>query len=199
MIARYDISTVKLNQQAQVEQGSSIGLADTDADIFGARIVDDAGRPVSLAGTTVRGFFIRPDGATVEIIGNTDGSTASVTLPAECYTLPGTFTLAIKVEQGGVIRTARIVAGKVVVTRTQTDVVSDDVFADFEALNRKISTAIIAPPGGVNGQFLSKTANGYAWADGGGIPSALSIEGVTYETRIGTSGEARKLTFVLEV
>lgn len=55
--------------------------------------------PVQATGT-VTGYFVRADGATVTIQGETLDGAAILTLPAACYSIPGRFSLVIRLTQG---------------------------------------------------------------------------------------------------
>lgn len=78
---------------------------------------------VSLSGCAVKGYFLRPDGATVVIDGAANGNYAVVTLPADCYALPGLFSLVIRVSIGTVINT--VFWGEGMVGRSTSDIVVD--------------------------------------------------------------------------
>ena len=94
----------------------TIGEDDDNGDRFGFRCFRN-GEPVSLNGTTVIGHFIRADGVTIEIDGGAvTGDSAYIVLPASCYAVEGSFTLAIKLSGGGVSGTIRMVDGTVVRT-----------------------------------------------------------------------------------
>lgn len=59
----------------------------------------DGADPVQATGT-VTGYFVRADGATVTIQGETLDGAAVLTLPAACYSIPGRFSLVIRLTQG---------------------------------------------------------------------------------------------------
>ena len=117
-IYREDIVDIELQSGSVFRSFTqkTIGEGDANGNRFGVRCFRN-GQPVSLAGSTVLGHFIKPDGNTVEIDGGAvTGNTAFVTLPGNCYTVEGNFTLAIKLSGGGVTGTIRIVDGTVVNT-----------------------------------------------------------------------------------
>ena len=96
-----------------------IGEGDSNGNKFGARLKKN-GETVSLSGASCMGYFIRPDGITLIINGETSGNVASVTLPEAAYAAEGNFTLAIKVSGTGFADTVRIIDGTVVNTTTGT-------------------------------------------------------------------------------
>lgn len=93
----------------------SIGESDANGDRFGVRCIRNK-QPVDLTGYTVTGYFIRSNGTSVIIQGTASGSKAYVELPASCYVIEGTFSLAIKLTGQGKTATVRIVDGTVVNT-----------------------------------------------------------------------------------
>ena len=120
-ITRNDIVRVDLDKPLQ---RSRYVLAEGDdrATVFGAEL-HRSGVGVDLSGATVKGFFIRGDGATEEIHGIVSGSTVSVTLTEQCY-VTGNFTLSIKVMLGDVTHTVRRIDG--FVSQTATDLVGGE-------------------------------------------------------------------------
>ena len=120
-ITRNDIVRVDLDKPLQ---RSRYVLAEGDdrATVFGAEL-HRSGVGVDLSGATVKGFFIRGDGATEEIPGIVSGSTVSVTLTEQCY-VTGNFTLSIKVMLGDVTHTVRRIDG--FVSQTATDLVGGE-------------------------------------------------------------------------
>lgn len=129
----------------------------------------------------VRGYFVRADGATVELTGTVSGTEYTVTLSESCCAVPGAFTLAIQLRIGDTWRTLRYMEGVVLMSRTDSIVETDEVIADLEALRAAVALAIVAPAGGTAGQILTKTATGYAWGDAPSAPSRLTIGGVSYD------------------
>ena len=114
--------------------GNLIGEADILGDRFGVRCYRD-GQEESIAGSTVVGYFIRPDGGTIVINGGVvDGNMAYVILPQACYSVEGAFSLAIKLVGGGITGTVRIVDGAVARTTTNTVVDPGSVIPDISDL-----------------------------------------------------------------
>ena len=114
--------------------GNLIGEADIQGDRFGVRCFR-GGQEESIAGSTVVGYFIRPDGGTIVINGGVvDGNMAYVTLPQACYSVEGAFSLAIKLVGGGITGTVRIVDGAVARTTTNTVVDPGSVIPDISDL-----------------------------------------------------------------
>lgn len=81
------------------------------------------GERVNLTGATVKGYFIRADGATVIIAGSVESGDAVVVLPPECYAIPGRFSLVIKASMGDVVSTILWAEGAV--SRSQTGAIVD--------------------------------------------------------------------------
>lgn len=131
----------------------SIGSGDALGDRFGVRVFRN-GEPVSLGGT-VAGYFVRnTTGETVVISsGVVSGNEAYVTLPAACYAVEGSFTLAIKVTSGSETVTMRIVDG--VVSRTNTSVTVDPgtLVPSIETLISAINSAVGQIPVNYNASF----------------------------------------------
>ena len=124
----------------------SIGGGDALGDRFGVRVFRN-GEAVTLGGTCA-GYFVRnTTGETVVITGGVvSGNEAYVTLPAACYAVEGSFTLAIKVTVDSEIVTLRIVDG--VVDRTNTSVIVDpgDILPSIEDLLQAIEDAVESIP-----------------------------------------------------
>lgn len=131
----------------------SIGSGDALGDRFGVRVFRN-GEPVSLGGT-VAGYFVRnTTGETVVISsGVVSGNEAYVTLPAACYAVEGSFTLAIKVTSGSETVTMRIIDG--VVSRTNTSVTVDPgtLVPSIETLISAINSAVGQIPVNYNASF----------------------------------------------
>lgn len=142
----------------------TIGSGDDDANRFGVRAFRN-GTPESLSGICT-GYFIRADGETVVISNGTiSGNKATVTLPEACYVVEGQFALAIKVSNGGVTTTMRIIDG--VVNRTTTSVIVDPgtIIPSIEDLIQAIDDAIEGIPQDYS--MLSVTAETNGDADTG--------------------------------
>lgn len=122
----------------------TIGEGDTLANRFGIRAFR-GGEPEELAGSCT-GYFIRPDGGTVTIIGTITRNEAYVDLPNACYAYEGQFALAIKVIGSGVTSTIRIVDGVVANTTTDTVVDPGTIIPSIETLIAEIQAAIGSIP-----------------------------------------------------
>ena len=118
------------NRMVQIEDLSGMTFqAEDGGHTFEISGITEAGETVALSGT-VAGAFLRADGATVALTGTASGGKASVTLTADCYTVPGRFGLTIFVTSdsqktavyaavGSVVRTS----GTTVTPQTQNDVI----------------------------------------------------------------------------
>lgn len=106
-----------------VELGTALLTNDKNAHTF--LVTCSRGeQAVELSGANVAGYCIRPDGATVLILGSCEGSTAALTLTEPCYAVPGSFSLVVKLTMGDVIST--ILWGRGTVGRSQTDTLVDE-------------------------------------------------------------------------
>ena len=94
-----------------------LATMDNQAHIFEVQ-VDNGGEAADLSGAVCEAYFIRADGVTVTLDGTVSGSTASVTLGANCYAVPGRFELAVKLTQGDTVHTILRVEGSVTASRT---------------------------------------------------------------------------------
>ena len=115
----------ELNEGVRVVTLSPAFFSDDDqAHSFIVKTTRD-GQPVSLAGSTVLGYFIRPDNATIVLEGsvNADGH-AVVTLDDACYKKKGRFQLVIRSTMDDVIST--IFCGDGGVKPSSTDSIIDE-------------------------------------------------------------------------
>ncbi len=149
---------------------------------------------------SVKGYFVRADGVTVELSGTQDAETheCSVTITDDCLAVEGAFVLAVQLRASEVWRTVRMMEGTVAATRTGQLLENDAVIADLEALRAAVALAIVAPSGGNVGDALIKTATGYAWGSAGGAPNKLTIGGIEYTIREGGTPDATHITITYE-
>lgn len=105
--------------------------------------VDDAGNTVELSGT-VAGVFLRPDNTDVAITGSASGGVVSVTLPANCYDIPGRFGLTVFVTSNG--QKTAIYAAIGTVNRTSSGEVSPQTATDVVDLINAINAAVATIP-----------------------------------------------------
>jgi len=105
--------------------------------------VDDAGNTVELSGS-VAGVFLRPDNTDVAITGSASGGVVSVTLPANCYDVPGRFGLTIFVTANG--QKTAVYAAMGTVSRTSSGTVSPGTTADVVDLINRINAAVATIP-----------------------------------------------------
>lgn len=126
----------------------SVFQAEAGAHTFVISGVDNAGTEVALSGT-VAGVFMKPDNTDVPLTGSISNGKASVTLTAECYTVPGRFGLTIFVTSGSV-KTA-VYAAVGTVSRTNTGNVSASAEADVVDLINRINAAVATVPASWSG------------------------------------------------
>lgn len=93
-----------------------LGGSDNQAHKFEVELTR-GGKPVTLSGATVYGYFIRPGDITVKLTGGVSGGTAYVVLNEHCYVTPGRFSFAMKVQVGEVLHTVLLYEGCVAVTQ----------------------------------------------------------------------------------
>lgn len=97
-----------------------IVVGDAAANTYGVQVYRN-GEPENISGT-VKGYFVKPDGATLEITGAISGNLATVTLTSACYQMAGAFSLAIKCIGGGATTTLRVLRGHIINAATATTV-----------------------------------------------------------------------------
>lgn len=98
------------------------------------------GQPVSLAGCGAVGYMIRADGATVTtdtVQGTADGVT--LWLPEACYTVPGRYSLVVKLTDSQTRRTVLWLEGNVARSRTDAIVDPENVVPSLDALLQQIA------------------------------------------------------------
>lgn len=140
------------------------------------------GYAVDLTGTSIGGSFIRADDVTVNIGGTVSGNVATITLPANCYTVIGHFSLLIRATGGGVGTVTSIFRGDGFITQTITGTVIDPqnilpTIEELEAIVEGIdimdgatdeesgqSGLVPTPQAGDNTKFLRGDGE---WADAG--------------------------------
>lgn len=116
-IIRIDVVTVDLDKPlSRSSAGKVLATGDQMGNRFAANVVR-MGMPVSLAGCSVTGYFIRPDQETLFFTGAASGNTAYVDLPQACYAEEGRFSLAVKITSGERTLTLRVIEGWIVKTQ----------------------------------------------------------------------------------
>ena len=107
---------------------------------------------VDLSGAGVTAYFVRADGMTIPLTGETNGNKASVLLPAACYAVMGRFSLVIKLSlnDGTADSINTVFWGEGAVSRSRTDVVIDpdsvipsleELLAQIEAMEQATAAA----------------------------------------------------------
>ena len=111
---------------------------DDEAHSFIVRTTRD-GKPESLTGAIVRGYFIRPDNATIVLDGsvNEEGC-AVVTLNAACYAKKGRFQLVIRSTMDDVISTIFCCDGGVRPSSTDSIVDEENIIPSLDELLAQI-------------------------------------------------------------
>lgn len=122
------------------EIGQLLATGDENADRF-VVFVSNAGNPVDLTGCTAKGYFIRPDKATVPIDGSIDtaSSTVTIDLSKSCYVWGGCFTISIKIEREGETLTLCIYDGYLKQTVTGVYAGSEDAVVSLEYVLQKVA------------------------------------------------------------
>lgn len=171
------------NRMVQIEdlQGM-IFQAESGGHTFQISGVDDDGNSVALSGT-VGGVFLRPDNTDVAIVGSASGGAVSVTLPSNCYEVPGRFGLTIFVTYGE--QKTAVYAAVGTVSRTSGGSVSPETAADVTDLINAIAAAVASIPASyteVMGAIASTYSNtsvypagAYVWYDGELYKSKVAI------------------------
>lgn len=89
------------NRMVNIEDLSGMAFqSESGGHTFEVSGVDDSGTTVSLSGT-VTAVFLRADNAAISMPGTISNGKASVTLSADCYTVPGRFLLTVFVTSSG--------------------------------------------------------------------------------------------------
>ena len=93
---------------------------------------------------TVSAVFLRPDMTDVAIAGSMAGGVASVTLPDECYDVPGRFGLTVYVSEGDAKTAVYAAVGTIM--RTNTGTVAPESTADVVDLINRLEAIIPTIP-----------------------------------------------------
>ena len=113
----------------------SIGKADILGNRFGVRLFRN-GQPENIGGGSCTGLFMAPNGQNILISGSgntgVSGNVAWVQLPQACYNVEGQFALAIKISNGTVTGTMRIVDGMVENTGSDSPVAPTGTVPTYE-------------------------------------------------------------------
>ena len=143
-IVHTDIADIELNSGTVHRSFAqkTLGEGDKKANRYGIRLWRN-GEPVDVGGSTCMGFFIpHADGDTVTINGGLfSGQEAFVELPEACYAHEGGFTLVIKLVDGDVTGTMRIIDGTVMDTMIGSPIDPGGVIPDLEDLLEVIERA----------------------------------------------------------
>lgn len=118
-----------------------LATMDNLAHIFEVQ-VNDGGAAADLSGAACEAYFVRADGVTVMLDGVISGSTASVTLGANCYAVPGRFELAVKLKKGEIVHTILRVEGSVTTSRTDAMTGAGSGVHSLDQLEEKITAAV---------------------------------------------------------
>ena len=138
MIAETKTTRVDIRQGAtHLVLRAPLATMDNMAHVFEAQVYDgDAA--ADLSGAVCSAFFIRADGVTVMLDGTVSGSTASVTLGANCYAVPGRFELAVKLTQGDTVHTILRAEGSVTTSRTDAMTGAGSGVHSFDQLENRL-------------------------------------------------------------
>lgn len=134
-----------ITQGVPVRQcGTIVFNADNLSNTVGVELYED-GEPVTLGGSAV-GAVIRPDGLTVPLTGSISGNTASVTLTAECFAVPGQISVGIQIVEDSVKTTVLKAIYNVDVIDTGSIPAGGDTAVGVAELVEEIETATAAIP-----------------------------------------------------
>lgn len=166
----------KWNQNTMVsieDLSGSAFQAESGGHTFEISGVDNYGNTVALSGT-VAGVFMRSDNTDVAITGTASGGIVTITLPAECYDVPGRFGLTIFVTADS--KKTAIYAAIGTVRRTSSGNVAPGTTADVVDLINQIQAAVATIPQSWTGlmadiapTYSDSALYGigqYAWYDG---------------------------------
>lgn len=136
----------KWNQNTMVsieDLSGSVFQAESGGHTFEISGVDNYGNTVALSGT-VAAVFMRADNTDVAITGSASGGVVSVTLPAECYDVPGRFGLTVFVTADS--KKTAVYAAIGTVRRTSSGNVAPSTTADVVDLINQINAAVATIP-----------------------------------------------------
>lgn len=121
------------------------------------------GEPVALAGASVNAFFVRArDQTTVMMQGSVSGNVASVTLSEACYSLPGEFTLTIRLTLGDVRHTLFFGIGSNSRSRTDSIIDEENIIPSLDELLAQIDAMEAATAAAQSATSAANTAAGAA-------------------------------------
>ena len=204
-----DISHVH-NYKIDVNEGLTqragcvlLGLGDKAADVFKVTLVKGGTACADVESAV--GYFIRPDGTTVDIAGDVASNVITLTLPDECYVHAGNVKLTIVAASTAgsddVASSVVIIEGRVLITRTSQQADPGNIW-DINDLWAAIAEKVDEPASeGTSGQALLTDGNGgryWGSAASSGATGSVIVDGDTYSLRTGTGGAAGYLTFVPE-
>ena len=112
------------------------------------------GTAASLSGS-VSATVVRPDGATVAIVGTLSGNQASVALPYAACAVPGLITICIKNTSGSTVTTLGLIVATVYKTSTDTALDPGTIIPSVEALISQIEEAVDSIPADYSGLWAS--------------------------------------------
>lgn len=133
MFSMVNIEDLRGNAFQNEDGGHTFEIAGLDAN----------GNTVALSGN-VSAVFLRADNTDVAIVGSISGGRAKITLPDECYEMPGRFGLTIYLASDG--QTAAIYAAIGTVHKTSSGTVSPGTQDSVEDLIAAIEAAIASIP-----------------------------------------------------
>ena len=165
-----------LHKPLEIRQGGNIVFnADDESNVVSVDLYE--GETEYSGGGTVAGAVICPDGATVALVGSMDGNTASVTLTADCFAIPGQIGVGIQVISGATKTT--VLKAIYNVELFDTDTVIDPgsrIATDVSALVQAIEDAIADIPSNLTdlkaaiaptfSNTLPYSIGQYVWYDG---------------------------------
>lgn len=112
------------------------------------------GAAASLSGS-VSATVVRPDGATVAIVGTLSGNQASVALPYAACAVPGLITICIKNTSGSTVTTLGLIVATVYKTSTDTTLDPGTIIPSVEALISQIEEAVDSIPADYSGLWAT--------------------------------------------
>lgn len=200
------VHTYKIDVNEGLQQNAGcvlIGLGDKAADVFKITLVK--GGTACADVESAIGYFVRPDGTTVDIEGDIVSNVITLTLDDSCYAHAGNFKFTVTAQSTSgsddVSVSAVIIEGRVLITRTTTQADPSNIF-DINDLWAAINEKVDEPASeGTSGQALLTDGNGgryWGSAASSGATGSVIVDGDTYSLRTGSTGAAGYLTFVEE-
>ena len=171
-----------LNSPVQVHYlNGNVFSQDDDGNLIGVHVLDD-GEPATITGT-VSGTVIRPDGATISVVGAKSGNDCYIILPADAYAVIGQIVIAVQLNGGGSKTTLCAVVANVY--QTSTDLILDpsQIIPSIADLIAEIETAVASIPADYSDLWESLAPN-FSTSNNYNVGQYATYNGGLYEFKV---------------